>query len=105
MAMVNFFESKIVMTIYLHRAGFVVLENNGKPLYQGPRESVMAHIRQIMSELNRLGNKEVVFTILNYSTDPMQAGMDRGYFKTHLATLASGSTCTIRVNAGMDTKA
>lgn len=103
--MINFFESKIQIIIYLHRHGHVVVENNGKPLYEGSRESCMAHIRQIMSELNRLGSKEVIFTILNYSNDPMQAGMDRGYFKSHLAALASGSSCNIQVRAGLDTKA
>lgn len=103
--MVNIFSSAIRIEIYLHRTGYVELYSDGRPLYTGSRESCMAHIRKTMAEFDRLGNKDVTFAIKNYTSDPMQAGMDRAYFKRHLLALASGSSCTIHVNTGLDTQA
>ncbi len=100
---INFFEQKIHIDIMIHRQDTAMVSYKGKSLCLGTREACMAKIRQITSELDEMGGRELVFNITNLYADPIDAGITKRYFKSHLLMLNSNSKSAISLVGAFDT--
>lgn len=97
----NFFESTIHINIMLHRGGHVIVANKAKTIIEGDQYSCMNKIRQIITELSSLGDKHIIFHIMNMTTaGDMSVMLAKGYFKSNIERLNT-VRCKVEIKAGL----
>lgn len=101
MTSINFFESTIHVNIMIHKGGHIIVADKAKTILEGDQYSCMKKIRQIIEEVSSLGEKHVIFHIMNMTTSGDSSVIfAKGYFKSNLERLNT-ARCRIEVKAGL----
>lgn len=97
MLSVNFFDRRINIEIYFHRGGHVEVNYKGNSLVSEPRERCFNRIKDIVDELDKIGGKEIYFSLIDYSNNDSSYYYARSYLKSHLSVLKSTAKSYIEI--------
>lgn len=91
----DFSDTKINLTLHLHLGSHVEIEYKGKPILSGYRGAVLERLKNLVSEIEQLGGKEIYFSIIDRTIGTSSFNYDGSYWEENLGVIKSQSNCYI----------